>query len=187
MNTDAVVAVSDRATDQLGLACSTDEGRAWLRETRRVPEPVIAALSSFGLSSLCNVVAAVKTARVLDLGPDDAVMTVATDGDAMYASAHDLARAKYYGAGFGRREAAEAFERWMLNAGSSHTEVLDDHGRRRIFNLGYFTWVEQRGVPFDAFVARREQTWWRALRDEVPRWDAMIAEMNARTGVLEST
>jgi cysteine synthase len=186
MNTDIVVGVSDRATDQLGLACATDAGRTWLRESRRVPERTMAALASFGLSSLCNIVAAVKVARTLDLGPDDAVITVATDGDAMYASEHELARTRYYGGRFGSREAAEAFQRWMLEADTDHVELLDDQARRRIFNLGYFTWVEQRGVPIEAFVARRSQGWWRDLRDSLPRWDAMIREMNARTGVLDA-
>ncbi len=185
MNTDIVVGVSDHATDQLGLVCSTDEGRAWLREVQGVPVDVIDALASFGLSSLCNIVAAVKTAKKLGLGADDVVMTVATDGDAMYGSEHTLARARYPGAGFARAQAAEAFQSWMLGADTSATEVLDDHGRRRIFNLGYFTWVEQRGVSLEAFTARRDQSWWRSLRAEVPKWDAMIAEMNARTGVLD--
>jgi len=187
MNTDVVVGVSDHATDQLGLVCSTEEGRAWLREVQQVPEPILEALASFGLSTLCNIVAAVKTAKKLGLGPDDAVFTVATDGDAMYSSEHELARAKYYGSGFGRKDAAEAFHHWMLGADTADTEVLDDHGRRRIFNLGYFTWVEQRGVAFEDFVARREQSWWHSLRDAVPQWDAMIIEMNARTGVLDAS
>jgi cysteine synthase len=186
MNTDLVVGVSDQATDQLGLVCSTAAGRAWLREVQHVPEPVIEALSSFGLSSLCNIVAAVKTARTLGLGPEDVIMTIATDGDAMYASEHELAVAKYYAHGFGRSEAAKAFESWMLGADTANTEVLDDQGRRRIFNLGYFTWVEQRGVTLESFVARQDPGWWRGLRSAVPQWDAMITEMNARTGVLEA-
>ena len=32
--------------------------------------------------------------------------------------------------------------------------------RDRIFNLGYFTWVEQQGVPLDEFEARRDQAFW---------------------------
>ena len=44
------------------------------------------SLGHFGLSSICNVLAAIKTAKLLDLGPDDAVITVATDGAALYPS-----------------------------------------------------------------------------------------------------
>ena len=32
--------------------------------------------------------------------------------------------------------------------------------------------------------ARRRQTFWRGLRELIPRWDARIDEFNARTGVL---
>ena len=43
-------------------------------------------LPHFGFSSICNTLAAIKTAKLLDLGPDDAVITVATDGSALYPS-----------------------------------------------------------------------------------------------------
>jgi hypothetical protein len=186
MNTDLVVGISDRATDQLGVAFSRSEGREYLRTQRRVPAEVVEHLDDFGLSSLCNVVAAIKTARHLRLGPEDAVYTVATDGDAMYASEHARALERDFGGRFDARAAARTHERWMLGAGTDDLLPLDARERRRIFNLGYFTWVEQRGVSLEAFVARRRQAWWRDLREALPQWDAMIHEMNARTGVLDA-
>ena len=183
MNTDLVVAVSDKATDRLGLAFSRPEGRAWLRDERRVPPEVIDALGDFGLSSWCNVIAAVKTAKRLGLGPDDVVLTLATDGDAMYASEHARTLARDFDGRFGRDDAAETFERWMLGADKESTRVLDDAERRRIFNLGYFTWVEQRGVSLANFEARRDPAFWVGLRTRLAAWDAGIAEFNARTGV----
>ena len=30
-----------------------------------------------------------------------------------------------------------------------------ERDRTRIFNLGYYTWVEQQGTPLDVFEARR--------------------------------
>ena len=80
MNTDVVVAVSDRATDELDVLFNTDAGRAYLAERKGVPPTVVDALVHFGLSSICNVLAAIKTAKLLGLGPDDAIITVATDG-----------------------------------------------------------------------------------------------------------
>src|SRR5262244_3164385 len=62
MNTDIVTAVSDEATDHLGVLFSVPAGLDYLRARRKVPGPALSALSSFGLSSICNVVAAVKTA-----------------------------------------------------------------------------------------------------------------------------
>jgi cysteine synthase len=185
MNTDGVVMVTDRATDQLGVMFSRPEGREYLRTKRRVPEPVIESLESFGLSSICNVLAAVKSAKVLGLGPDDAVLTVATDGDAMYVSEHERSLARDFGGRFDSAAAASAFEQWMLGAGTDHVRLLDEAERRRIFNLGYFTWVEQRGVSLEEFTARRDPRFWRGLRDRLPAWNVMIEEFNARTGARE--
>ena len=54
--------------------------------------------------------------------------------------------------------------------------------RKRIFNLGYFTWVEQQGVTLDAFDRRKEPRFWRGLVDSIPAWDRMIDEFNAEVG-----
>jgi hypothetical protein len=73
----------------------------------------------------------------------------------------------------------------MLGAGHDHTLLLSEQDRRRIFNLGYFTWVEQQGVSAEEFVARRDPRYWLALRDLIPRWNTQIREFNARTGIRE--
>ncbi|HKZ75497.1 MAG TPA: pyridoxal-5'-phosphate-dependent protein subunit beta, partial [Actinomycetota bacterium] len=59
--------------------------------------------------------------------------------------------------------------------------------RERIFNLGYFTWVEQQGVSIEDFTVRRSQRFWRDLRDLLPLWDRMIEDFNARTGLAEAS
>ena len=61
---------------------------------------------------------------------------------------------------------------------------MTEADRRRVFNLGYYTWVEQRGESIESFTARRDQSFWRGLRGAIPQWDAMIDEFNARTGAL---
>jgi len=78
---------------------------------RGVSEAVLAALPHFGLSSICNVLAAIKTAKTLDLGAHDVIVTVATDGAAMYGSEIPKAKVKHFGGTFGAAQAVEAFER----------------------------------------------------------------------------
>ena len=182
MNTDLVVDVSDQATDRLLVLLNTDAGRSYLA-ARGVPETVLGVLPSFGISSICNVLAAIKTAKQLGLGPDDAVVTVATDGAAMYLTEVDKVLARDFPDGFGAVQAAEAFGRYVLGAGTDDLLELTPADRERIFNLGYFTWVEQQGTSFDHFVARRGQAFWRDLRASLPAWDDAIREMNARAGV----
>ncbi len=60
--------------------------------------------------------------------------------------------------------------------------VLTDRDRDRIFNLGYFTWVEQQGVELSDFEARRGQDFWLGLRELVPLWDGLIDRFNQATG-----
>jgi cysteine synthase len=182
MNTDLVTAVSDRATDQLSVLFASGAGAAYLRR-RRVPENVLASLNAFGLSSICNILAAVKTASYLRLGPDDVVITVATDGAAMYGSERERIMARDFPAGFEPADAAEVFGRWMLAIGTDDLLETTQADRNRIFNLGYYTWVEQQGVPLPDFESRRDQRFWTGLRDLLPAWDAMIAEFNERTGL----
>jgi cysteine synthase len=180
MNTDVVVAVSDTATDELDVLFNTDAGRAYLSGRRGVPEDVVATLDHFGLSSICNVLAAIKVARLLDLGPEDAVVTVATDGAAMYPSERAALLVERFDGEFGEVEAAEVFGRHLADVDTDHVIECTGRDRTRIFNLGYYTWVEQQGTPFDLFEERRSQSFWRDLRRYVGVWDEMITEFNAR-------
>jgi cysteine synthase len=185
MNTDVIVDVSDRDTDVLNVLFNTAEGRDLLRR-RGVDEGTVAALDSFGLSSICNVLAAIKAAKLLGMGADDVIVTVATDGAAMYRTEIDKVLARDFPRGFGEADAAEAFGRSLEGQGTYDMLRLTGDDRERIFNLGYFTWVEQQGVSIEDFVARRDQAFWLDLRERVQAWDGAIRAFNARTGVGEA-
>jgi hypothetical protein len=182
MNTDVVVDVSDRDTDALNVLFNTTEGRAYLRR-RGIDDATVAALDSFGLSSICNVLGAIKTARLLGMGADDVIVTIATDGAAMYRTEVDKAMARDFPGGFGEAEAAETFGRAIEGQRTADMLQLTQEDRERIFNLGYFTWVEQQGVSIEDFNARHEQAFWRGLRDEIPFWDREIRAFNDRSGM----
>jgi cysteine synthase len=180
MRTDAVAAVSDAASDALSLLFADPAGHAYLAGRCGVSPEVIGKLRSFGLSGICNVVAAVKTARAFDLGPSDVVATVATDGAEMYGSERDRIRAARPGGTFDQAGAAEVHARYLLGATTDHFQELRHVDRQRIFNLGYFTWVEQQHIALEAFEARRDQAFWRGLLESLPVWDTLIEDMNRR-------
>ena len=181
MSTDAAVAVTDAATDGLFMAFGHEAGRRLLAGSG-VPGDVLASLRHFGLSSICNVLAAIKYARTAGLGSDDVVITVATDGAALYESERPRLTAARFGGSFDATEAVAQIDQHLAGADTSHVLVLDDVGRSRIFNLGYFTWVEQQGVSLEDFEARREAAFWDRLHAMAPDWDTMIEEFNARSG-----
>ena len=180
MATDLVVGVSDRATDDLLVLFNTPVGREYLVTRRGVPEETVAALGALGLSSICNVLAAIKVARQQRLGPDDILLTVATDGAPMYVTEQDRITGRDYPAGFDAVAAGEAWGRWLAAAGVDHVLEMTRAERDRVFNLGYFTWVEQQGVPIDEFEARRDQRFWIETREIVHRWDQLIGDFNAQ-------
>lgn len=184
MNTDVVVGVSDRATDQLYAMFNSEDGLGYLSDRRQVPRSVLDTLVHFGLSSICNVLAAISTAKALDLGPDDAIVTVATDGAAMYPSEYSKITARDFGGGFTNLDAAQVWGEHLANVTTAATLELTERDRNRIFNLGYYTWVEQQGTPFELFEARRHQSFWRDLRRFLPLWDEMIGEFNERVGAV---
>ncbi len=181
MNTDVVADVSDRDTDRLNVLFNTDAGRRYLAD-RGIPERTIAALDAFGLSSICNVLASIKVAKLFGMGPEDAIVTVATDGAAMYRTEVDKVLSRDFRGGFGRVEAAETFGRSLEAQGTDDMLELTREDGERIFNLGYYTWVEQQGVTIEDFVARRDPAFWRGLVDLIPAWDDAIRAFNARTG-----
>ncbi len=179
MNTDVVCAVSDVATDELDVLWNTDEGRALLAR-KGVATDVIAALAHFGFSSTCNVLAAIKTARLLDLGPEDAIITVATDPGTMYPSERAKTVAGRYAGEFTAGDAAQAYGQHLAHPGTEHMIEMTEADRRRVFQLGYYTWVEQQGTPFELFEQRKSQDFWRGLHRFIGVWDEMIGDFNAR-------
>src|SRR5439155_11818156 len=116
------------------------------------------------------------------MGGDDVILTVATDGAKMYGSEREKAEARYFSGRFDEVAAAETFGEHVLGTGTDHLLELSTRDRERIFNLGYFTWVEQRSVGLEEFRARTSQDFWRGLREIVPVWDSLIEEFNAATG-----
>jgi cysteine synthase len=183
MNTDLVVGVSDHATDTLFVLFNTAEGRKYLVDRRGFDAGLVAQLGNFGLSGLCNVLAAIKIAKYFDLGPEDIVLTVATDGGQMYGSEIDKTLDRYFGNRFDAVSAGETWGQSLAATTTDHMLELNHLDRKRVFNLGYFTWVEQQGVSVEDFNARSRQSFWDGLLDLVPAWDAMIAEFNAKSGV----
>lgn len=179
MATDVVTAIPDRATDELDVLFNSLAGRDYLASRRGVPHRVLEDLSSLGLSSICNVLAAIKTAKYYRMTSKDVIVTVATDGAALYRSEMQKAIETRFNGSFDQIDAGTVFGRHILGASTDHFAELSLRDRERIFNLGYFTWVEQQGVSFDDFTARRDQSFWKRLRELVPAWDQMIEEGNA--------
>ena len=180
-NTDLVVAVSDRATDSLDVLFNTPAGRALLAERGVAPE-LAGMLVHFGYSSICNTLAAITAAKHWGLGPDDVIVSVATDGSELYDSERERVMRRDWGDGFDESAAAAVFDEHLAGVDTTHVLDMGPVERDRVFNLGYFTWVEQQGVSIDDFERRRSQDFWDGLRPLLDHWDERIVAFNEATG-----
>jgi cysteine synthase A len=183
MNTDIVVGVSDRSTGALDLLFNSETGLSYLAGRRHIDPRLLDGLKFIGLSGVANLVAAIKTARRLELGEADVIVTVATDSAALYGSERRKFLATHYPDGVDAVGAGEVFGQHLLGVADNDVLELTHAERSRIFNLGYYTWVEQQGVPLEAFERRRAQGFWAELQRAAPAWDALIAEFNAVAGL----
>jgi len=181
-NTDFVTAVSEAASDNLHLLFNSDVGRDYLTGRKGLPQVLVERLSDLGLSSIANVVAAIKLARYLGLGSRDAVITVATDGAELYRSEMGKAKQRYFDGNFDQLSAAEVYGQHLSGVATDHLLELDRISSERIFNLGYYTWVEQQGTSLEDFNIRRDPDFWQGLIEYLPVWDAMIDQFNQASG-----
>jgi cysteine synthase len=185
MNTDAVSAISDQATDHLDLLFSTPAGKQHLVERMGVPAAVVEQLIHFGFSAICNTLSAIKYAKWHRLGTDDVIITVATDGHELYVSEAEHLLATKYPNGFTAMDAADVAARYLGSVDTDHFLELSARDKNRIFNLGYYTWVEQQNVSVADFEARRSQSFWQGVASLREQWDERIIEFNGRTGAAE--
>src|SRR5271169_4240231 len=179
MNTDVVIGVSDRVTDQLNLLFGSDVGRKYLKNRRKLDGELVSSLSDVGISGFANIVASIKLAKQLHYGENDVIVTVATDSASLYDSEREDYRAKHFGGSFDEVNAGEIFGSCQTTIATDNVMELTDQLRRQIFNLGYYTWVEQQGVSVEDFERRRSQSFWDGIANSLSQWDRLIEEFNA--------
>ena len=104
-------------------------------------------------------------------------------GAGLYDSERQKAIARDFPNGFDAVRAGEVFGQHLAGLDNDHYLELSHRDRKRIFNLGYFTWVEQQGIALEDFDSRRDQSFWQGLAATLPDWDRMIEDFNGKTGV----
>lgn len=135
---------------------------------------------AFGISSVCNVLGAIKTAKHFRLGAGDAVFTIATDGLDRYPSV--LAEMNCTRGPMDEAEAARRLETIFHRQGTEYIREGTPHAHDCWANLKYFTWVEQQGRSVDELRRQRDGAYWVEQQARVPEIDRRIRERRARTG-----
>ena len=178
MNSDYVVGVSDEATNNLNLLFNTSEGKEYLKKRKGFDVEFVDRLPEFGFSSIANIIASIKLAKKMKLTKDDAIITVATDGADLYET--ELAKTKkHFSKRYDQITCAEIFAKNFEAITVDHTLELSQIDKERIFNLGYYTWVEQQGITLEEFENRRNQSFWDKHYKDMISLDEKIKEFNS--------
>ncbi|MCK5250788.1 MAG: pyridoxal-5-phosphate-dependent protein subunit beta, partial [Spirochaetaceae bacterium] len=174
-DTDMVAAIDDEHTMRLLRLFNEPVGRDYLA-SRSVKDEVLKRLDWLGVSSICNMLTAVKMAKYYELTEDDVVMTVFTDSEAMYTSR--LAELTAERGAYTRDDAVADYE-MLQQLGIDSMLEFRYEDKKRVHNLKYYTWVEQQGKTYDEINAQwYNRDYWEcvyAARDEL---DRMIVEFN---------
>ena len=181
-NTDFVVAIDDNAVVNIARLFNEPEGKAHLVKTG-VPEELVSNLDLLGFSGISNVLTAIKTAKYLELGEQDIVLTVLTDGMELYESR--LVEMQEEMGEYSQKQAAVDDARWLKGVTTDYMEDLTYTGKKRVHNLKYFTWVEQQGKTYEEIQAQwYQRDYWTEIQAQVPEIDAKIKEFNEQVGLL---
>jgi cysteine synthase len=183
-NTDVVTAIDDEDCMRLLRLFNEKKGGEYLMQIGIDPI-VVQNLPLLGISSIGNILSAVKTARYFEMTSDDFIVTIATDSAEMYGSRIEELR-KQRGE-YDILQAVRDFEQCLPGARCDNMKELNYNDRKAIHNLKYYTWVEQQGKDTEEL----NQLWydrdvWDTMFRQVERWDELINEFNGRTGLLKT-
>ena len=178
-NTDFVIGVSDQATNSLNMIFNTEIGHNFLKARKGFDKGFVGRLPEFGFSTIANIIASIKLSKYMNLGSDDAVITVATDGADLYLSELEKAKSDFDGV-YDETSCAEMFGQHLKGVATDNMLELNQKDKERIFNLGYYTWVEQQGIDLLDFEKRRDQAFWKGQYKYMLSLDHKINEFNLR-------
>jgi cysteine synthase len=173
-------------TDYVGLIHDEDcvRGLQVLRASRIVDIPNLQSAiynlkfeDCFGISAVCNIIGAIKTAKLLKLGPQENIVTVATDRFDRYPSVL---------ADLERREGpimGATLEAWAerIFRGADTGDILDVRGeaeKHRLHTLKEGLW-RRFGYSDELFTSMRGMVFWDEQAGLVEEIDQRIAEMRA--------
>jgi cysteine synthase A len=133
-----------------------------------------AFVDTFGVSSTCNILGAIKTAKVLQLKKGQNVVTIATDGFDRYPSV--IARLNKTVGKMTKDEAQKRLDIFRKTDVSDWVQEGTKFHRQRWHNQKYYTWVEQQGKGVEELRALAKPEFWLKEQGKTPQIDKKLAK-----------
>jgi cysteine synthase len=179
LNMDALMCIDDMESVNALRVFASPAGQQILERYYGLGGGLMACYGEmFGISGMCNIIGAIKTARHYHLGADDVIVTVATDSLERYHSVMQHMDAKH-----GPLTEAQAIghvERIFHGARTDWVMDGTPDARQRWHNLKYYTWVEQQGKTVEELDAQRNPQWWIRHQQMVSEIDEMLIATRER-------
>ena len=180
-NMDALMCIDDWESKRALQMLNTTVGQSVLEKEYGVEEHLLENIAPLlGISGVCNLIGAIKTAKYYDYGEDETIVTVATDSLSRYHSVMDDMKRDY--GDIDQARAVGVVE--SLLHGQKTDWIMDGtrEARTRWHNLKYYTWVEQQGKTVEELDAQRDPAWWEDHQAKVADIDAAILDHREKHG-----
>ena len=152
---------------------------AKILEKHGVPAKVAKEMENlFGVSGICNILGAIKMAKYLKLGPDDNVVTIATDSFDRYPSVIENLHEREL------EVTDNVLDRWFNDVfmGADTRYVLDTRGKEakeKLFKQKERDWLKF-GYKQEYLDAMRKPEFWENEYNKVFEYDKKIKEMRGK-------
>ncbi len=180
-NTDMVAAIDDEQCVSLVRLFNEDAGRALL-ENRGVSRSTVDQLSDIGISSICNLVAAIKAAKYYEMNSRDVIFIPLTDSMELYQSR--IAEYRHERGQYTVTNAGDTFARYLEGTSIDYLRELSFVDRKALHNLKYFTWVEQQQRNIEDLRRLWDPDFWTETYAQADEWDRKIEEFNRLVGTI---
>ena len=182
-NTDMAIAIDDKNCVNITRLFNEPSGTEYLLK-QGIPDKTVSELHLLGISSIANMLSAIKFAKYYELTDRDVVFTVFTDSMELYESRLKELRDEH--GEYSKEDAVRDFHRDLMSVAIDNMLELSYYDRKRIHNLKYFTWVEQQGRDLDELNAQWYDypDYWRRIQSKVDQIDQLIEKFNESTGLL---
>src|ERR1017187_5750311 len=175
-NTDCVGAIDDEDCMRILRLFNESAGQKHLTKLG-VKVKELESLPLLGISGICNLLAAIKTAKHFEFTERDVIFTVFTDSTELYGSRVEELK-KERGA-YRVQNAIADFAGPLAHQSVDYYKELTFPERKALHNLKYYSWVEQQGKACEELNAQWNPDYWRELfEDEVAYFDKLINDFN---------
>ncbi len=172
-NMDALMAIDDMdALNGLRVLAEASGRDALRKRLGLAPDQVQQLAQILGISGICNIIGAIKTAKFYDMTSRDVIVTVATDAMERYGSV--MARLRRDHGPLDEAQATAIIDGVFHRAGADWIMEGSREARERWHNLKYYTWVEQQGKSVDELDAQRDPAWWIRQQERVAEVDSRL-------------